>query len=280
MSSEKEVPLKKTKTETDPPFQIFVKTLSGNTITVNVKNNETVYSLKTKIEKSENITPELQRLIYSTCQLEDDKTMEDYTIKKESTIHMVVRLRGNGDMLKNHILNISPKNGSIGAAVDGVISIRFDESVDSIDTPNLFKVFYKNTKEEITGISLYHCPTRTASFLPHTILPQSTEILVQINAHACEKNVDHEWTFSTEKLKPCTLFIMEDCFPDKVKITLDRSGWALYNELVAKIMSKHDCSFKELRSIKVKDSDVKIEDDNDVLQLRDNETLIIKIVED
>ena len=79
----------------DHDLQLFIKTLNGDTITIQANLTDKILTIKEKIQKKQdNLLPSHQRLIYGGKQLEDDKTLMDYNIQSEATLHLVVRLKG------------------------------------------------------------------------------------------------------------------------------------------------------------------------------------------
>lgn len=75
-------------------MQLFVKTLTGKTVTIDVEEGESIEDVKAKIAEKEGIPPEQQRLIFGGQQLQDGKTIDDYDVGDDSTLHLVLRLRG------------------------------------------------------------------------------------------------------------------------------------------------------------------------------------------
>jgi len=80
-------------------MQIFVKTLQGQTITVDVNADDTIDAVKRKIQAKENLPAVDQRLVYAGKSLDDQRTLSDYNVQDSATMHLLLRLKGGGDAM-------------------------------------------------------------------------------------------------------------------------------------------------------------------------------------
>jgi len=87
-------------------MQLFVKTLTGKTVSIEVEEGESIEDVKAKIAEKEGIPPEQQRLIFGGQQLQDSKTLDDYDVGDDATLHLVLRLRGGP--LRNSHFEVTP----------------------------------------------------------------------------------------------------------------------------------------------------------------------------
>ena len=118
-------------------MQLFVKTLTGKTVSIEVEEGESIEDVKAKIAEKEGIPPEQQRLIFGGQQLQDSKTLDDYNVGDDATLHLVLRLRGGGGF-----------TGIFGSIFGGSVS-----AVTASSSSSSFAVDENFVKEHLKGLT-------------------------------------------------------------------------------------------------------------------------------
>jgi len=268
-------------------MQLFIKSMTGKTFVLDFETGATVLDLRLRVQKCEGAELDHFRLIYGGTQLDDDNlTLEEAGLQKEATIHVAIRLRGQGDMLRNHISSVTPAINSKCSINDPVVVV-LDNQLTLAGNGNTqcIKVFHKDTGIEIEGVVLIANINRIViTFAPangwtpntrYKVILYSRYFLPSTLINTFVIHADSEWYFTTNNgIEKMIVTFAHGKSYNTHQLTLanNENIFKTFVESVAKTFSIDPLKIK---SMEIRGTSVHIENNVDLLELKSTDIVDI-----
>ena len=285
-------------------IEVLVKTLTGKTIAIACRSRSmSVAELKMRIKDKEGIPPDQQRLIHMGQQIEDHRSLASYNVNFHSTFHLVLRLRGNGDMLTSHVTQYtigklvfkSPLGGREPTIDDmrAPISITFDypeptnEIADGYHSGNWLASSFPTVEirikdinnKYIEGSTTRDLATKTVHFTPSSGYDYDSFYEIGVG---CEEdyNIDFTAKFNTTAIRMRSLRVTREA--TNLTVTLPASSYVVPDAL-AFLLTQCATAFDldspaDIESVNLllpNGSVMAIEDSESIYSLRETDTLVL-----
>jgi ubiquitin-large subunit ribosomal protein L40e len=259
-------------------MKIYVKTLTGKVIHVEVETSNTVLRVKQIIQGKEGIPTDQQRLIFGGIQLEDNWELSNYNIQQHAILHLVLRLRGQGDMVINHIASTNFKSGT-PVKPDFVFEFFLKSSASVVDAK--IECTYKHTKWlGLMSISLINNSVSWSPIIPFPFGGKGTIVLSGISNKSYASMPMQSYTRNFEVEQPpvlpktIRLFLKTEERVYPLVIRQEDLSYERLKTILCAHPSLQSRIFKRLLCLVPSGSDyVMIENDDDVKLLRENDVL-------